>query len=249
MSGRLENKIAVVSGVASGIGRQTARLFAEEGALVIGCDIKSSSTGGGDVSGARIRVHQVNTTLPAAVSDFITHIAAEHGRIDCLVNAAATVRFARIDEMDYERDWRPTLVSEVDSVYLMVSNAWRLLKIAGASVINFASTAALRAQNPDGSLAHAAAKGAVLAMSRVIAFEGAPHQIRCNTVCPGFIETPATAQAIQSPFGRELVEKKIPLGRVGQPTDIAACCLYLASDESQWVTGANFTVDGGMMAT
>jgi NAD(P)-dependent dehydrogenase (short-subunit alcohol dehydrogenase family) len=139
--------------------------------------------------------------------------------------------------------------SEADSVFLMVNDAWPFLRARGGSIINFASTAALRAQNTDGGVAHSAAKGAVLAMSRVMAFEGAEHKIRCNTISPGFVATNATARIIDSALGRELVERKILLKRIGQPDDIAWCCVYLASDESSWVTGANFTIDGGMMAT
>jgi NAD(P)-dependent dehydrogenase (short-subunit alcohol dehydrogenase family) len=164
MAKRLADKIAVITGVGSGIGRATAQRFLAEGASVIGCDIASDrarelvrSVGG---EGVPLHVvHPVDVTNPNEVRDFIERAVARYDRLDCLVNAAATARFARLGAISFDEDWKSTMRSEADSVFLMVNDAWPFLLARGGSIINFASTAALRAQNTDGGLAHSAAKG------------------------------------------------------------------------------------------
>jgi NAD(P)-dependent dehydrogenase (short-subunit alcohol dehydrogenase family) len=124
-----------------------------------------------------------------------------------------------------------------------------MVAAGGGSIINFASVNALRGSANMGMVAHCAGKAAVLAMSRQIAIEGGPHGIRCNSIAPGMVRTAATASAGASSgaIATRILERLI-IKRLGEPDDIAYCALYLASDESRWVTGANFSIDGGVMA-
>ena len=255
MTARLAGKIALVTGIAAGIGRGCALMFARHGASVIGCDL--SAAGARDtVAAAREQgleidaVAPVDLTEPAAVQRYIDYAAAKHGRIDVLLNAAAIQpHMARIAELDYERQWTPTMVGEVDIVVLACKAAWPyLLKSGNASIINFASVSAFRASPHMGMGPHCAGKAAVLALTRQLAVEGGPA-IRANTISPGMVVTPATQAAGASVAGpiRDAILARVPMRRLGQPEDIAWCAVFLASDEAGWITGANFPVDGGVM--
>ena len=232
MPDRLSGKIALVTGAANGIGKGCAEMFAAQGATVIGIDLA-----------------QCDMTDEAAVGALMADIAAQHGRIDVLVNAAAFATFKWIEELSYA-EWRSTLTGELDIVFLATRAAWPLLKASGtASIINFASANAYHALEGSPALAHCAGKGGVLAMTRQLAMEGAPHGIRANTISPGFIETAATTAHVNSDPGfKARVLAKNMVKRLGQPVDIAHCATWLASDESSYVTGADIPVDGGATA-
>jgi NAD(P)-dependent dehydrogenase (short-subunit alcohol dehydrogenase family) len=232
VSNRLTGKIALVTGAANGIGKGCAEEFARQGATVIEVDLD-----------------RCDLTDEAAVAALIANIEAQHGRLDILVNAAANAVFKWIEELSYA-DWQKTLTSELDIVFLPTRAAWPLLKASGkASIINFASANAHHALEGSPALAHCAGKGGVLAMTRQLAMEGAPHGIRANTISPGFIETAATAQHINSDPGlKAQVLAKNMIKRLGQPKDIALCAVWLASDEAGYVTGADISVDGGATA-
>jgi len=167
-----------------------------------------------------------------------------------LVNAGAWGAFQWIEQMDYEAHWRRTLASELDSVFLVSQAAWPHLKASGAaSVINIASANSFVALEGSPALAHCAGKGGVLAMTRQLAMEGAPHRIRANCICPGMTVTGATQPVLDNvPAVRESALRKTMLDRFGQPEDIAWAAVYLASDEASWVTGADFSIDGGATA-
>jgi NAD(P)-dependent dehydrogenase (short-subunit alcohol dehydrogenase family) len=256
LSARLAGKIAVVTGIAAGIGRGCALMFARHGATVIGCDLSAK---GAEQTLAAAReegleidsLSPIDLTKPADVQRFIDYAAAKHGRIDVLLNAAAIQpHMARMAELDYERQWIPTIVGEVDIVVLACKVAWpHLLKSGKASIINFASVSAFRASQHMGMGPHCAGKAAVLALTRQLAVEGGPA-IRANTISPGLVVTPATQAAGASVDGpiRDAILARVPMRRLGQPEDIAWCAVFLACDESSWVTGANFPVDGGVMA-
>jgi NAD(P)-dependent dehydrogenase (short-subunit alcohol dehydrogenase family) len=255
MSGRLKGKIAVVTGVGGGIGKGCALRFAEQGAIVIGADINRDMA---EQTAAEARdrgltievVAPCDLTVAADVQRYIGAAGQRHGRIDVLLNAAAIPpHMASVAAMDYAGEWTPTMVGEVDIVFLACKMAWPyLLKSECASIINFASVNAFRASTNFGMAAHCAGKAAVLALTRQLAVEGGPH-IRANTISPGLIVTPATrlAGATEGEV-RERLLARIPMRRLGQPDDIAWCAVYLASDEAGWATGANFPVDGGAMA-
>lgn len=176
-------------------------------------------------------------------------IGAQFGKIDVLVNAAAFAVFAWIEDLVYG-DWKKTLASELDIVFLPVRAAWPWLKASGAaSVINFASVNAWKALEGSPALAHCAGKGGVLAMTRQLAMEGAPHNIRANTIAPGFIRTEATGRHLDAQPGfLDLVLSKNMLKLIGEPSDIGWCATWLASDEARYVTGADIAVDAGATA-
>lgn len=252
--GRLCEKVALVTGVGGGIGKGCALKFAAAGAIVIGCDIdvRSAQRTQAEAKEAGLSLDLVtpcDLTRAADVERYVKHAGERYGRIDVLVNAgAAAPHTAPLTELDYESQWTPTLAGEVDVVFHACQIAWPYLKkSAGASIVNFASVAAFRASTVFGMTAHCAAKGAVLAMTRQLAVEGAPT-IRVNTISPGLVMTPATERAFaQDEAARDRMFSRIPLKRFGTPEDIAWSALFLASDESSWMTGANLSVDGGIL--
>jgi NAD(P)-dependent dehydrogenase (short-subunit alcohol dehydrogenase family) len=231
-SGRLSGKIALITGAANGIGEGCAEEFTRQGATVIAVDLADC-----------------DLTDEAAVAALMAEIATKHGRIDILVNAAASAIFKWIEDLSYA-EWQKTLTGELDIVFLPTRAAWHLLKASGkASVINFASANAYHALEGSPALAHCAGKGGVLAMTRQLAMEGAPHGIRANTISPGFIETAATAAHINGdPAFKARVLGKAMIKRLGQPQDVASCATWLASDEASYVTGADISIDGGATA-
>ena len=166
-----------------------------------------------------------------------------------MVNAAAFADFVWIEDMDYERHWRHTLTGELDTVFLVCKAAWPHLKArGGGAIINFASANAYVALKQSPALAHTAGKGGVLAMTRQLAMEGAPHRIRANSISPGLIVTGATRPVLERPEFLAAVKDKLMLDRLGRPEDIAWGAVYLASDEAGFVTGTDLSIDGGALA-
>ncbi|MFM2288995.1 MAG: hypothetical protein RL684_2138 [Pseudomonadota bacterium] len=251
LSSRLAGKVALVTGLGAGIGQGCALMFARHGARVMSCDLDAkkaeAALRAAHAEGLEIEsLHPCDLTRPADVERLVAHTVAHFGGLDILVNAAAWGAFKPIMEMDYERDWRATLTGELDPVFLACKAAWpHLIARGGGSIINFASANAHTTLVGSPALAHCAGKGGVLAMTRQLAAEGAPHRIRANTISPGLVVTDATRPVLDLPGFLDNVMAKMMLKSLGQPEDIAWCATYLASDESRWVTAADFNVDGG----
>ncbi|WDS35022.1 SDR family oxidoreductase [Pseudoxanthomonas sp.] len=252
---RLKGKIAIVTGIGSGIGKGCALRFLAEGATVVGCDLDPVAAAA-TVQEASQRglsldsVHPCNLTRPEDVQALVAHTLQRHGGIDILVNAAAWGAFEFIESMDYQSQWKTTLTGEIDVVFLACQAVWpHMQQRGGGAIINFASANAYQALPGSGALAHCAGKGAVLAMTRQLAMEGGPHRIRANTISPALVVTGATQPRLDNEPGfREAVTAKMMIGRLGTPDDIAWCATYLASDEAGWVTAADFRLDGGATA-
>jgi NAD(P)-dependent dehydrogenase (short-subunit alcohol dehydrogenase family) len=253
-SERLKGKVAVVTGTGSGIGQGCALMFARQGAQVMGCDINATTAQAtlelAHAEGLAFEsLHPCDLTQPADVERLMQIAAERYGGIDILVNAGAFGAFEFIEKLDYERDWKRTLVGELDVVFLACKAVWPYLKRrGGGAIINFASVNAYSAHPVAGALAHCAGKGGVLAMTRQLASEGGPHNIRANSISPGMIVTGATKPELEKPGFKDGVLSKKMIKRLGQPEDIGWCATYLVSDEASWVTGADFHVDGGATA-
>lgn len=248
--GRLTGKTAIITGTGSGMGRAAALLFAREGAQVIGCDVDAAR---GErvmeevrrAGGAMASLHPVDLSNADGAEALIAFALDQYGGFDILYNNAAMAYFAWVADMDYETFSR-TMKEEVDIIFHLTRVAWpHLVERGGGSIINTASTAARKASLTLPALAHCAAKGAVVAMTRQYAAEGGRHGIRANTISPGLIRSAQTEPLMEDPEWKARASERIVLGRIGEPEDVAACALFLASDESAFVTGADFMVDGG----
>jgi meso-butanediol dehydrogenase / (S,S)-butanediol dehydrogenase / diacetyl reductase len=249
--GRLAGKRVLLTGTGGGQGKAAQALFAREGARVVGCDVQAGqaqataetlASEGYDVWGAT-----VDLTDPEAAASWVEEGAARLGGVDVLYNNAAGFGFAPFSEMTYEL-WKHTLRVELDLVFTVTKPAWRHLAAdKGGSIINVGSISGIRGVAPLGQAAHSAAKGGVIALTRTLAAEGATVGIRANVISPGFVGTPATDAAVDEE-GRNYMMGLHLIQRPGTGDDIAALALYLASDESSWVTGQNIAIDGGWSA-
>lgn len=250
MTDRLENKVCIITGTGSGMGRAAAKFFAAEGAKVVGCDVNATSAQSTldevkRAGGAMISLHPCDMTVRANVDQLMKLAADTHGGIDVLYNNGSMAYFAWLADMSYE-DWSKTLREELDLVFHACQAVMPyMIKRGGGSIINVGSVSAHIAYKVLPAVAHMAAKGGVVAMSKQIAMEGGKNKIRCNTISPGLVETAQTRAFINTPEWFAPMLDKLMLGRVGQPEDIAPLAVYLASDESSWVTAADFSVDGG----
>ncbi|WP_288925164.1 SDR family oxidoreductase [uncultured Maritimibacter sp.] len=247
MTERLAGKRAVVTGAGRGIGRQIAVMFAGQGAKVLACDIDADALGRLAREHPSILTHVADLTTEDGAGGLGEAAAEAFDAVDVLVNAAAIVRFAPIPDMTLA-DFHTTTKGEIDTVFLVTRALWRLLEASGAaSIINFASANTHTALKGLPAIAHTAGKGAAYAMTRQMAMEGGPFGIRANSIAPGFTVTEETEQHLDGPL-MDNVRAKLMVGRLGTTTDIGHLAVYLASDESGFVTGADFRIDGGATA-
>jgi meso-butanediol dehydrogenase / (S,S)-butanediol dehydrogenase / diacetyl reductase len=249
--GRLDGKRALVSGTGGGIGRAVALRFAREGAHVVGCDLRpetsAETVGLARADGGRMdAVAPVDLGTEEGARRWVEEGVALAGGIDILVNNASAIRFGPIGELSFA-DWSFTIRNELDIVFLVTRAAWpHLVDGGGGSIVNVASITASRGAFFMPQNAHGAAKGGVLALTYQLVVEGGPFGIRVNAVSPAMTETPHTAPMLADPDGPAAsIAARVPLGRWGQPEDVANAILFLASDESSHVSGANIPVDGG----
>jgi meso-butanediol dehydrogenase/(S,S)-butanediol dehydrogenase/diacetyl reductase len=250
---RLAGKKVLLTGTGTvgGQGSAIQEAFAREGARVFGCDLQP---GAAERTAAALRAegHDVTGTTvdlsdPAAAETWIEDGAEALGGIDVLYNNAAGHGFAPFDEMTLET-WRHVIRTELDILFHTTRPAWRHLRRSGsASVINTASMSGLRGIAPLGQAAHAAAKGGVIGLTKTLAAEGAEHGIRVNAISPGLVRTPGTEAFVVGAL-RDFQLNMHLLRRTGTGQDIAYLAVYLASDESSWVTGQNYSIDGGVTA-
>ena len=234
MSGRLEGKIALISGTARGQGAAAKARFEAEGATVVGGDILTEKG-----------TPHLDVTDEDSVAAWIRRAAEAHGRIDILYNNAGAVRFGPIEQQSLA-DWRFTLAAELDSIFIACKYAWPHLRASRGVILNIGSTAGLTGSMTNQRVAHTASKGGVIAVTRQLAAEGAPYGIRANVISPGMIATPGAEQNLLAPdHPMRAIAGAIPLGRLGRAEDVIPAAVFLCSDEAAYITGANLVVDGG----
>ena len=251
----LDGKIAVVTGAATGIGRAAAVLFTQAGARVLVTDVREDElartvdavkSGGGDVLAVTADVAQ-----PAACATIVETAVRRWGRLDVLFNNAGVgtmVIGGTVETISLEH-WDLALDVNVRAMYLVSRAAVPAMRAAGGgSIINTSSVSAFRGSMGRPSHAYAASKGAVLALTHAMAASYGRDRIRVNAICPGTIRTRLTADIIARAEREAAEGRGIPLGRVGEPEDIARCALFLASDDATWISGAEIVVDGGALA-
>jgi 3-oxoacyl-[acyl-carrier protein] reductase len=248
--GRLEGKRALVTGAGSGIGRAIAMRFVREGARVALVDVAGDSLRECcEEIGGEVLALVADVTSEDEVAATVEAAATAWGGLDVLVANAGVSRFddARADELDASA-WKATLAVNLDGLFYTCKHGIRsLLTSGGGSVVCTASPTGMFGVSP-GYDAYSASKGGVLALARVMARDYAAEGVRVNALMPGFTETGITARAFTDPESLERITAGIPLGRAAHPDEIAAAALFLASDESSYVTGAILAVDGGQTA-
>ena len=247
MPGRLENKVAVITGAASGIGRETARRFAEEGAKV--CVVDLNDLAGGEVAGdlGGLYIH-ANVTDPDDVQRMYRDASEHFGGVDVLFNNAGISPPDDDSILETEMDaWERVQNVNLKSVYLCCKHGIpRLLERGGGSVINTASFVAVMGAATS-QISYTASKGGVLAMSRELGVQFARQGVRVNALCPGPVNTPLLQELFAKDpekAARRLVH--LPMGRFAEAVEIANAALFLASDESSYVNASTFLVDGGL---
>ena len=248
--GRLDGKVVVITGAGGGIGREAAVLFSEEGASVCVADVSAEQ---GEATAAACReafFQQVDVVDPASVEAMYEATAERYGGIDVLYNNAGIMPADDASILETEPDaWDRVLDVNAKGVYLCCRQGIpRLLERGGGSVINVASFVALVGAATS-QIAYTASKGAVLSLTRELAVEFARRGVRVNALCPGPVETPLLLRLFEEdPAAYERRRVHLPMGRLAKAREIALGALFLASDESSYVSGATFLVDGGLTA-
>ena len=247
---RLENKVALISGGARGMGAVEAKMFVQEGAKVVIGDVldedgKQTEAEINEAGGECVFVH-LDVTDETAWQDAVAAAVDRFGKLDILVNNAGIARINNVEDTTSD-EWDLVMDINAKGVFLGTKAAIpEIRKTGGGSIVNISSIAGLTGGRTS---SYAASKGAVRLLTKSTAIQYAGESIRCNSVHPGVIETPMTTPVmLNTQEGRDLNASRHPLGRVGQPEDIAYGVLFLASDESSFMTGSELVIDGGLTA-
>ncbi len=246
---RMQGKVAFVTGAGTGIGAATALRLAQEGATVVICGRRQAPldevVAQIKAAGGKAEAVQADVSDEAGFTSAIEAAAQRHGRLDVLVNNAMAYSWGSIEDTS-TADWHSNFSTSVDGTFWGTRAAMKLMKEGGGSIINVSSICGLLGTAQMSG--YSAAKAAIINFSRAAAAEGAAQGIRVNVVIPAVVETPATAGMLSDDASRQNTEKLIPMGRVGQPQELANAILFLASDEASYITGAALPVDGGRSA-
>lgn len=243
--GKLQDKVAVITGGASGIGEATARLFVSEGAKVVLVDLNEEK--GKDLEkelktlNAEALFVKANITSEEDVAGIFKQAIEAFGKVDIVFNNAGIGRVHSSHDLEYA-EWRNTVNVDLDGVFLVAREAIReMLKTGGGTIVNTASMYGW--VGSPGSAAYNAAKGGVINLTRSLALEYAEQNIRVNSLCPGFIDTPIIPEE-----NKRVLASMTPMKRLGQAEEMAKAVLFMASEDSSFMTGNSLTVDGGYTA-
>jgi NAD(P)-dependent dehydrogenase (short-subunit alcohol dehydrogenase family) len=258
MTARLPDKVALITGGASGIGRCTAQVFAREGAKLVLADLNLAAA---EALAAELAAYgadaiavQCNVCNRAEVEAAVARAVEHFGRLDVLVNSAGISARHVPEGADFEQAWQLIMDVNVRGTMLASHAAVAAMAQRGTgAIVNLASIMSYVVHPAgyglsDGFNAYSQSKGAIVQMTRDLAVNSGHPGIRVNAVCPGFIETPLTTAITGNPNLRSAMEARHPIGRLGKPEEIAAVIAFLASDEASFVTGATWLVDGGYTA-
>jgi NAD(P)-dependent dehydrogenase (short-subunit alcohol dehydrogenase family) len=249
---RLKGKVAIITGAAGSIGRASALRFAQEGARIVAADIQGQGAEetarivASDYPGAAI-THAVDVSRGDQVERLISDTVTHFGRLDVIFSNAAIMRAGSVVDLS-EADWDALFAVNVKGAFLCGKYGIPAMRpTGGGSFIITASANSFYAESD--TAGYCATKGAVMQLTRAMAIDHGPEGVRVNCICPGWIETPMSQPFLdENPGGREFAGKIAPMGRIGQPEDVAEVAVFLASDESRFVTGAAYSVDGGWTA-
>ena len=230
---RVQGKIAIVTGGASGIGAETAGVLAREGASVTIFDVTAADP-----------ACRIDVTDEQALQAATARVATKWGAVDILVNCAGIALRKPVDQTA-ESDWTRIFDVNVKGTFLAAKAALPYMRSGGA-ILNLSSITGITGVRE--RAAYSASKGAIAALTRNMALDYAPRGIRVNAVCPGFVRTPMTKALTDDPDACRSLTSVHPLGRLGEPADIANAILFLVSDEASWITGHLLVVDGGFCA-
>ncbi|MBK6403099.1 MAG: SDR family oxidoreductase [Rhodocyclaceae bacterium] len=250
MAGRVQGKVAFVTGGGTGIGEATAHRLAEEGATVVVCGRRKEPleavVAAIKAKGGKADFAVADVSNEAQIVGAIEAAAQRHGRLDILVNNAMAFTWGGVDTMS-TADWHANFSTTVDGTFWGTRTAVKIMKgQGGGSIVNIASICGLF--GTAWMTGYSAAKAAIINFSRAVSSEAAASNIRCNVVIPGVVATPATADMLNNEASRKNTEKLIPMRRIGAPVELANAVLFLASDEASYITGATLSVDGGRAA-
>jgi NAD(P)-dependent dehydrogenase (short-subunit alcohol dehydrogenase family) len=252
MAERLKGKVCIITGTGGTMGRAAALLFASEGARVVGCDLIEQGALETQeevraAGGVMETLSPCNLTEARDCQALVDFAVDRFGAIDILYNNAAMAYFNWIEDMS-EGEWKNTLNEEINLVFLMTKAAWPHLKASHGVIVNTASVVAWSAFRHLPAIAHSTAKAGIIAMTRHLAMEGAPHGIRANSISPGSVVSKQSEVQLADKTWADYLTSRIMLGRPAEPREIATAALFLASSDSSYVTGADLAVDGGSTA-
>ncbi|MGO8949364.1 MAG: SDR family NAD(P)-dependent oxidoreductase [Ktedonobacterales bacterium] len=251
--GKLDGRVALVTGAASGLGKASANLFVAEGASVVFADLNESgaqSAAAEVAASGSVSAEQLDVTSSADCERVVAATLERYGKLDILMTCAGIGESAPILELD-EATFDRTMAVNLKGTFLCAKYAFPALCRQGGSIIALGSIAGLI--GAPGFAAYGASKAAVIHLMRIIALEGSVHNVRANTICPSWIWTPMVEKAMQqlapgipAEAAQTYLARQSPLGRMGRPEDVAKAALYLASDDAAFMTGQELVLDGGM---